>query len=238
MTFPSQFKSDADLKLLNCFLEDKSYIEGFEPSQADRTVYEAVSTQIDSNKYPHASRWYSHISHHKNSFSSLPGTKKPVTEYGSACSSTLSGSKDAAGHCGASCATAAAPKKADDDVDLFGSDEEDEEAEKAKAERLAAYNAKKSKKPAVIAKSSVILDVKPWESDTNMEELEKKVREISMDGLLWGASKLVPIGYGIRKLQISCVVEDDKVGIDNLEESITSLEDLVQSIDVVSFNKI
>ncbi|CDQ90533.1 unnamed protein product, partial [Oncorhynchus mykiss] len=49
----------------------------------------------------------------------------------------------------------------DDEMDLFGSDEEDEEAERLKEERIAAYAAKKSKKPALIAKSSILLDVKP-----------------------------------------------------------------------------
>jgi len=60
----------------------------------------------------------------------------------------------------------------------------------------------------------------------------------ALDGLLWGASKLVPIGYGIKKLQISCVIEDDKVGLDLINEHIEALEDLVQSVDVVSFNKV
>ncbi len=36
----------------------------------------------------------------------------------------------------------------------------------------------------------------------------------------------------------SCVVEDDKVGTDFLEEAITAFEDYVQSIDVAAFNKI
>lgn len=49
----------------------------------------------------------------------------------------------------------------DDDIDLFGSDEDDEEAARIKQERLDAYAAKKAKKPAVIAKSSILLDVKP-----------------------------------------------------------------------------
>lgn len=49
----------------------------------------------------------------------------------------------------------------DDDIDLFGSDEDDEEAERIKQERVDAYAAKKSKKPALIAKSSILLDVKP-----------------------------------------------------------------------------
>lgn len=42
-----------------------------------------------------------------------------------------------------------------------------------------------------------------------------------------GSSKLVPVGYGIRKLQIQCVVEDDKVGTDQLEEEITKFEEHV-----------
>lgn len=79
------------------------------------------------------------------------------------------------------------------------------------------------------------------------------------------SAKLVPVGYGIKKLQISCVVEDDKVsgsnnnanlgtvgvvmldspvvcalqvGTDILEEKISEFEDYVQSMDVAAFNKI
>ncbi|XP_070410432.1 eukaryotic translation elongation factor 1 delta b (guanine nucleotide exchange protein) isoform X5 [Nothobranchius furzeri] len=125
----------------------------------------------------------------------------------------------------------------DDDIDLFGSDE-DEEAEKIKEQRLKEYAEKKAKKPAVIAKSSILLDVKPWDDETDMAKLEECVRSVQADGLLWGTSKLVPVGYGIKKLQIACVVEDDKVGTDLLEEEITKFEDFVQSVDVAAFNKI
>lgn len=48
----------------------------------------------------------------------------------------------------------------DEDIDLFGSDE-DEEAEKLKEQRLKEYAERKAKKPALIAKSSILLDVKP-----------------------------------------------------------------------------
>ncbi|XDV41126.1 hypothetical protein PO909_010048 [Leuciscus waleckii] len=127
----------------------------------------------------------------------------------------------------------------EDDIDLFGSDEEvDEEAERLKEQRLQEYAAKKAKKPVLIAKSSILLDVKPWDDETDMKKLEECVRSVQVDGLLWGASKLVPVGYGIKKLQINCVVEDDKVGTDFLEEEITKFEDYVQSVDVAAFNKI
>jgi len=133
----------------------------------------------------------------------------------------------------------AAAKDDDDEVDLFGSDSEDDEAaNKIKEERLAAYHAKKAKKPVLIAKSNVILDVKTWDDETDMKAMEAEVRKIETDGLLWGAAKLVPLAYGIHKLQISCVVEDDKVSIDWLQEQIESLEDYVQSVDIAAFNKI
>ncbi|XP_060681198.1 eukaryotic translation elongation factor 1 delta b (guanine nucleotide exchange protein) isoform X3 [Hemiscyllium ocellatum] len=127
-----------------------------------------------------------------------------------------------------------------DDIDLFGSSDDDEKAEtdRVREERLRQYAEKKSKKPAVIAKSSILLDVKPWDDETDMVKLEECVRTIQMDGLVWGASKLVPVGYGIKKLQIQCVVEDDKVGTDLLEEEITKFEDYVQSVDIAAFNKI
>ncbi|XP_055346660.1 elongation factor 1-delta-like [Paramacrobiotus metropolitanus] len=133
-----------------------------------------------------------------------------------------------------------AEKKDDEDIDLFGSDEEEEdpEAVKRREERLAAYEAKKAKKPALIAKSMIILDVKPWDDETDVKEMETKVRSIQTDGLIWGTSKFVEVAYGIKKLQITCVVEDDKVGTDYLEEQITGFEDLVQSVDIVAFNKI
>ncbi|KAM6226089.1 elongation factor 1-delta isoform 5-T5 [Porphyrio hochstetteri] len=128
----------------------------------------------------------------------------------------------------------------DDDIDLFGSDdeEEDQEAARVREERLRQYAEKKAKKPGLIAKSSILLDVKPWDDETDMVKMEECVRSIQMDGLVWGASKLVPVGYGIKKLQIQCVVEDDKVGTDILEEEITKFEDYVQSVDIAAFNKI
>ncbi|XP_040191439.1 elongation factor 1-delta-like [Rana temporaria] len=127
----------------------------------------------------------------------------------------------------------------DDDIDLFGSDdEEDAEAERIREERLKQYAEKKSKKLGLIAKSSILLDVKPWDDETDMAKLEECVRTVQMDGMLWGSSKLVPVGYGIKKLQIQCVMEDDKVGTDLLEEEITKFEDYVQSVDNAAFNKI
>ena len=60
---------------------------------------------------------------------------------------------------------------------------------RVREERLAAYAAKKSKKPALIAKTSVLLDCKPWDDETDMKAMLDAVKAIEMDGLLWGACK-------------------------------------------------
>lgn len=211
-------KTDKGVKDLNTYLADRSYIEGWNPTQADVAVLEALGkTPTSSN--PHVLRWYNHIKSYD--LKTLPGEKKAP----SILSTTNS--------------TNATTTKNDDDVNLFESDEEeDAEAAKLREERLKAYTEKKSKKPALIAKSSVVLDVKPWDDETDMKEMEKCVRSIERDGLVWGASKLIAVGYGIYKFRIMCVIEDDKVSVDDLIEQIESFQDYVQSVDIDSFNKI
>lgn len=139
-------------------------------------------------------------------------------------------------------APAAAPAKPaaaeKDDFDLFEDEEDDEEAARLKEERIKAYSEKKAKKPALVAKSSVLLDVKPWDDETDMAALESNVRSIQMEGLIWGTGKLIPVAFGVKKLQIQCVIEDDKVSTESLEEKICEFEDYVQSVDIAAFNKI
>lgn len=206
----------AGLKALNDFLVDRSYMEGFWASQADASVFDSLP-EAPSPTLCHLRRWYNHIKSLQAERGSLPSAKAQFV-----------------------LRDASAEDASDDDMDLFGSEDEEEAAEAArvKEQRLAEYAAKKSKKPALVAKSSILLDVKPWDDETDMKALEECVRSVGMDGLLWGQSKLVPVGYGIMKLQIGCVVEDDKVGTDMLEEAITAFQDHVQSVDVAAFNKI
>ena len=68
------------------------------------------------------------------------------------------------------------------------------------------------------------------------------MRAVTKDGLLWGSSKLVPVGFGIKKLQITCIIEDAKVesmdGIIEDELVKDGESEYIQSIDIVAFNKL
>ncbi|BAO40052.1 elongation factor 1-beta [Kluyveromyces marxianus DMKU3-1042] len=205
----SDFSKVETLQKLNTFLADKSYIEGTSATQADVAAFKAFQTA-----YPEFSRWFNHIASKADEFESLPAATAAAAE--------------------------AEEEEDDDDVDLFGSDDEevDEAAEKLKAQRLAEYNAKKAAKPKPAAKSIVTLDVKPWDDETDLEEMLANVKKIEMDGLSWGAHQWIPIGFGIKKLQINLVVEDAKVSLDDLQQAIEEDEDHVQSTDVAAMQKL
>ena len=130
------------------------------------------------------------------------------------------------------------PLEDEPEFDLFGDDDADEAELEARVlaaqAKIDARNASKGKAPTV-AKSALTIDVKPWEAETDMEALEEAVRAIAMSGLLWGKSQLVDLAFGVRKLQINAVVEDDNVSTDELEELVCELEDYVQSMDIVSW---
>jgi elongation factor 1-beta len=107
----------------------------YTPSQADVHVFKTLSGPPDADAAPHTARWYRHIQSYESEFGTLPGSSKA----GEALT--------------ASAPAPAAAEEDDDEVDLFGSDdEEDAEAERIKAERVAEYAAKKANKPKTIAK--------------------------------------------------------------------------------------
>ena len=223
--------TDAGLTVLNSWLTTRSYIVGYSATQADVATFNGLKTAPDAAKYPYAARWYKHIASYKEEFATLSGdSSKPYTVYGPEVAEvTLNPAK-----------APAAAAEDDDDVDLFGSDDEEEDAEAARVreERLAEYKKKKEGKTKPAAKSVVTMDVKPWDDETDMKELEAAVRSIEKDGLVWGASKLVAVGFGIKKLQITLVIEDDKVSLSDLEEQIQEFEDFVQSTDIAAMQKL
>ena len=206
----------SSLEDLDTYLGEHSYIVGYSPSQADLQVIQYLKEK-PKTETPNVLRWYNHIKSFGSASSQFPKTDGQVEVTNIAVATTAK----------------------EEDVDLFASDdEEDEEKKRITEERLKAYAEKKSKKPAVIAKTSVLLDVKPWDDETDMKGMLESVKSIQMEGLIWGANKLVPVGYGIKKLQIMCVVEDAKVSIDELQEKISDFEDFVQSVDVAAMNKV
>ncbi|KAK5110389.1 hypothetical protein LTR62_006097 [Meristemomyces frigidus] len=233
------FLTDQGLQLLDGWTAKRSYIIGYGPSQADVKSFQALKEAPDAKKYPHAARWYKHTATFESEFSSLPGDpSKAYTAYGPESSELTHNPAKAPEK--ETTKEAAKEEEDDDEVDLFGSDDEEEteDAAKIREERLAEYAKKKAGKTKPAAKSIVTLDVKPWDDETDMKALEQAVRSIEKDGLVWGGSKLVAVGFGIKKLQINLVIEDDKISLDELQEEIDGFEDFVQSSDIAAMQKL
>eukprot|EP00924_Labyrinthula_sp_SR-Ha-C_P016878 maker-scaffold_6-snap-gene-17.30-mRNA-1 protein AED:0.20 eAED:0.20 QI:37/1/1/1/0.5/0.33/3/104/251 len=213
--------STTDLGKFNGYISLKSYIEGYQPTTKDVEVFKAFKEAPDAKKAVHAARWYSHIA----SFSEEERSKW----------SAPSAAEE----------TPAAAPPADDD-DPFGDDDDlfaepSEEEAKALQEKLKKEAIERGKKKLKNARSMIVLEVKPYEADFDLEELAKQIKTISHEGIQnWGAEhKLEPVAFGIKKLIISAVVYDELCGVDDLSDMILEkYEDDIQSIDVQAMSKV
>ncbi|CAC9549597.1 putative translation elongation factor 1-beta [Leishmania infantum JPCM5] len=208
------------LKEVNGRLNAQPFVSGFSPSSEDARIFnEMFGSNVNVIQW--VARMASYYQAERDEILNA-GTEKKATE----------SAKKAA----APAPAAAAAAEEEDDIDLFG---ETTEEEKAALEAKKAKDAEKKKaKTDVIAKSSILFDIKAWDDTIDLEALAQKLHAIQRDGLIWGDHKLVPVAFGVKKLQQLIVIEDDKVSGDDLEEMIMGFEDEVQSMDIVAWNKI
>jgi translation elongation factor EF-1beta len=67
----------------------------------------------------------------------------------------------------------------------------------------------------------------------------KKIIEYQQEGLSWGQTfKLEPVAFGIKKLILTASIVDSMVLMDDITDNIEAIEEYVQSVQVVSMNKI
>jgi len=239
--------SDAGLSTLNAHLTSRSYVEGYSAGTGDVETFALVSNNVDASKFPHVARWWNHLA----SFTSQQ--RRSVRPSGKVVLGEAKEEKKAPAGKKAPEAkeeTKKAPAKAaaeddemPDDMD-FDSLGESSAADTAEVEKIMKQKADEAaqaktdkKKSGPIPKSNVILDVKPEDDETDMKDLEAKVRAITKEGLMWAGSQLEPIAFGLKKLRIIAIVHDDVVSVDELQEEIEKLPG-VQSTDIHAFNKV
>ncbi|KAH0484402.1 MAG: uncharacterized protein KVP18_001857 [Porospora cf. gigantea A] len=163
-----------------------------------------------------------------------------------------------------------AEEAADDEFDPFASESEDEAAVEEMKQKAAEIAAKKKealpKKKVVVGKSSLVIEVRPGTSETDLDDVAVKIKAIKMDGVTWAESapKKVPLAFGLMKLQVGCTIIDDLVETDKICENIEIIgmtveqaveyikrrdegtldevddeeEQVVQCAEIVSFNKL
>lgn len=234
-------KSDIGLGKLNEWMGDHSFVTGVQKTQDDVITFSQLLSAPDAKKFPFANRWYRHVA-------------------------VFDGAQRASWPKGELKPAAAKKAEEEEDFDLFGGDAE---ADKEAAKKLADSKKKDSggkKKKEIIEKSSLVIEIKPGDSETDLDQVARLVREITMDGLSWNeAMKKVPIAFGLYKLQMACTIVDALVNTNELIDEIEALgmdkekaaalkkkreeeededEDeeeecgLVQSAEIISFSKL
>jgi len=216
-------------------LADNQFLGGQQPTAADKEAWEVVKAHVPSAAtHPNTFAWFVLVNRFseaaRNSWAAAQAAA-PAKGKAAAPAKKEEPKKEA---------PKAETKKADDDdMDLFGDDDEDDAAAKEALKKAQEANKAKAAKAKPVAKSLILFEVKPYDAETNLDELAQKIIAIEMDGLFWKTEyKKLPIAYGVEKIVIGAVVEDEKVSTDDLQEKIEAFEDEVQSVDILAFNKI
>ena len=233
-------KNKEHLSELEKRLSKSMFLGGDKPSAEDREVFDNFGDDsVSASEYPGIAGWYYVVRYFNPELRTTWGLdeKKPSNTNKPTNTNKNKNTEKAP----------AAPAEEEDD--LFGEDEETEEDKKKRAEKKQkdleakkAANLKKEeekKKAAPIGKSLILLDVKVYEQDTDFDALAKEVLGITMDGLTWKTENKTPeICFGMKKLTVGMVVVDELVSVDDVIETIEKNKEIVQSVDIVSFDKI
>ena len=218
-------------------LANNLFIKGAHPSQEDATTFakfEAAKCVPDQDKYPSVWAWYSlMVLFEDEVIKSWKPAEKPQ---GKGKEGKEGKGKDKKGK--GKKEEKKEEKAEEDDMDLFG--EENEDDKKAKEEMKKKNKEKKKDKKKPIDKSHVIMEIKGWEENQDLEALAKKIiSTIKKDGLQWtNEFKVITNVFGIEKLVIAFLAEDNKVSAQEIIDELESWEEEIQSVDVVSFNSL
>ena len=238
MSVEESVLADLEKKLAN-----NLFVKGAQPSHEDAEAFEKFITAKcvpDQDKFPSVWAWYSlMVLFEDEVIKSWKPSGKPEQQKkgGKGEKGEKGGKKDKKGKKEKEKEEKKEEKGDDEDLDLFG--EETEEDKKAKEEMKNKNKDKKKGKKKEVDKSHVILEVKGWEADQDLEALAKKIiSTIKKDGLSWNTGyKLEEVAFGVKKLIIAFLAEDDKCSVQEIVDELESWENDIQSVDVVSFNK-
>ena len=219
-------------------LENNLFFKGPQPSNEDAEVLEELSNAKcvpDQEKFPNLFAWYSLVILFKDEVVAT-WKKKPEQQQ----QKGKKGKKEKKEE------KKEEKEKKDDEIDeddLFGDETEEDKKVKEEAHKKREEEKKedgKKKKKVEVQKSLVLIDVKVFDPEQDYDALAEKIlKNVKRDGLVWKTEyKLQEVAFGVKKIVMGMVVEDEKVSVDDIIDELTSWEDEIQSVDIVAFNKL
>ena len=219
-------------------LENNLFFKGAQPSNEDAEVLEEFSKEKfvpDQEKFPNLFAWYSLVILFKDE---VVATWKKPEQHQKGKKGKKEEKKDEKKE--------EKKEKKDDEIDeddLFGDETEEDKKAKEEAHKKREEEKKedgKKKKKVEVQKSLVLIDVKVFDPEQDYDALAEKIlKNVKRDGLVWKTEyKLQEVAFGVKKIVMGMVVEDEKVSVDDIIDELTSWEEEIQSVDIVAFNKL
>ena len=219
-------------------LENNLFFKGPQPSNEDAEVLEELTKEKcvpDQEKFPNLFAWYSLVILFEDE---VVATWKKPEQHQKGKKGKKEEKKEEKKE--------KKKEKKDDEIDeddLFGDETEEDKKAKEEAHKKREEEKKedgKKKKKVEVQKSLVLIDVKVYDPEQDYDALAEKIlKNVKRDGLVWKTEyKLAEVAFGVKKIVMGMVVEDEKVSVDDIIDELTSWQDEIQSVDIVAFNKL
>lgn len=260
--------SAAGLTQLNNFFSGNTFIVGIALSAADVTLNSAFNgASVDAAKYPHLARYLSHVrsfsEKEQASAKAIEGISVTVGAKISGGGASKDDGDDSDGSINIGGLLDSDGDDDDsDDEDLAAKAAAKREAGALEAKRKAFAAALKKGQP--VGKSRIVFEIKPFEPEQDLDELAANIKALKLegditdeiswedklaecvdvrcsleDGIKWGEGHTKqPVAFGIFKLIVQAIVQDELVGSDDLVDMMMNrFEDDIQSIEIAAFDK-
>lgn len=229
--------TEEKLTSLNKSLEDSLFIKGAAPSIDDATIFEDMKAEKlvpCQTKFPNVWAWYGLMVLYEDKVINSWKVQKDEKKEGKKKKDDKKKDEKKKDD------NKEMKKKEDEEYDPFA---EETQEDKEKLENMKKKNkedSKKKKDKKGTARSFILIEVKGWDSEQNLDALAQKIiKEIKMEGLQWKEEyKLADVAFGVKKIILGMVVEDEICSVDDITEKLESWEDDIQSVDIISFNKL
>ncbi|SBS94756.1 translation elongation factor, putative [Plasmodium ovale curtisi] len=218
-------KGESDYNKLNAFFAKHSYYQNYALSALDVKIYNQIKCVIDKDMYPHLYRWYKHIS-------SLPSAV--LDQYTENTDKGKKGNTDEKKTNAKKSPAAANDDDVDNDIDLFGDNTDISKIPKLVKQKIVDENIKwgeeVKKLPVAFGLYKIHMSCIIYDDFVNTNELIDKIENIDLESEEDKKKRTLILGLDDEE-------NEDYDGDENAEVE-DDLDFLVQSAEIISFNKL
>lgn len=86
-------------------------------------------------------------------------------------------------------------------------------------------------------RSQVLFAIRPWTHEQDMSEITEMISSMKTEGITLGASTIVDVGYEVKELLQTMLIDEDLISVEQLLDDFISATDLISQVSIRLWNR-